>query len=87
MNINASIIDQRITGIVEDHDDWLPSGTDINKKKSAAFVILCMSTCLEISLDEAAELLTEGGNDAGVDADWLLKLDQALKALESGASN
>jgi len=67
MNINASIIDQRITGIVEDHDDWLPSGTDINKKKSAAFVILCMSTCLEISLDEAAELLTEGGNDAGVD--------------------
>ncbi len=67
MNINASIIDQRVTGIVEEHSEWLPAGTDINKKKSAAFVLLCISTCLELSLAEAAELLTEGGNDAGVD--------------------
>ena len=67
MNINASIVDQRIVGIIEDHADWLPVGKDINKKKSAAFVLLCMSTALEFTLDEAAELLTEGGNDAGVD--------------------
>ncbi|MBF0219853.1 MAG: AIPR family protein [Gammaproteobacteria bacterium] len=67
MNINASIIDQRVTGIVEDHPDWLPNGNDLNRKKSAAFVLLCISTCLEISLEEAAELITEGGNDAGVD--------------------
>ena len=67
MNINASIIDQRVSGIVESHDEWLPAGKDINKKKSAAFVLLCISTCLEIPMAEAAELLTEGGNDAGVD--------------------
>jgi hypothetical protein len=67
MNINASIIDQRVTGIVEDHPEWLPAGNDTNKKKSTAFVLLCMATCLEISMDEAAELITEGGNDAGVD--------------------
>jgi hypothetical protein len=67
MNINASIVDQRIVGIIEDHPDWLPPGKDINKKKSAAFVLLCMSTALEFTLEEAAELLTEGGNDAGVD--------------------
>ncbi|NLO77492.1 MAG: AIPR family protein [Methanomicrobiales archaeon] len=67
MDINASIIDQRITGIVEDHPDLLPHGADANKKKSAAFVMLCMSTCLDIPLEEAAELLTDGGNDAGVD--------------------
>ena len=67
MNINASIIDQRVTGIIEDHPDWLPTGNDINKKKSAAFVLLCMSTCLDIPMEETAELLTEGGNDAGVD--------------------
>lgn len=67
MNINASIVDQRITGIVEDHPEWLPEGHDLNKKKSAAFVLLCISTCLEMPLDEAAELMTEGGNDAGVD--------------------
>ena len=67
MNINASIIDQRVLGIVEDHSEWLPKGNDINKKKSAAFVLLCMSTCLEMTLEESAELLTDGGNDAGVD--------------------
>ena len=67
MDINASIIDQRITGIVADHPDLLPHGADANKKKSAAFVMLCMSTCLDIPLEEAAELLTDGGNDAGVD--------------------
>lgn len=67
MNINASIIDQRVTGIVDDHPEWLPEGNDLNKKKSAAFVLLCISTCLEMPLEEAAELITEGGNDAGVD--------------------
>lgn len=66
MNINASIIDQRVTGIVEDHLEWLTEG-DINKKKSAAFVLLCISTCLDIGMEEAAELITDGGNDAGVD--------------------
>lgn len=67
MNINASIIDQRISGIVENHPEWLPHGNDQDKKKSAAFVLLCMSTTLDMDLEEAAELLTDGGQDAGVD--------------------
>ena len=67
MNINVSIIDQRISGIIEDHPEWLPEGNDQDKKKSAAFVLLCMSTTLDMNLDEAAELLTDGGQDAGVD--------------------
>ena len=36
-------------------------------QRSAAFVLLCMSIALELPLDECAELLTDGGNDAGVD--------------------
>ena len=67
MNINATIIDQRVSGIVDEYPEWLPQGNDINQKKSAAFVLLCMSTCLEMVLADSAELLTEGGNDAGVD--------------------
>lgn len=67
MNINASIVDQRISGILETYDHLLPAGKDVNKKKSAAFVLLSMSTALDLSIDEAADLLTEGGNDAGVD--------------------
>ncbi len=66
MNINASIIDQQLTGLIEKHSDWLPKG-DENKQRSAAFVLLCMAKCLDVSLEDSAELLTEGGNDAGVD--------------------
>ena len=67
MNINASIIDQRVSGIVAEHPEWLPRGSDIPKKKYAAFVLLCMSTRLDATLEDSADWLTEGGNDAGVD--------------------
>ncbi|MBI5141566.1 MAG: AIPR family protein [Nitrospirae bacterium] len=67
MNINASIVDQRIVGILSEFEEYLPVGTDVNGKKSAAFVLLSMSTALDISIEEASELLTEGGNDVGID--------------------
>ncbi len=67
MNINASMVDQRLEGILEKHDALLPITTDRDKKKSAAFVILCMATLLDMPLEEAAEYFTDGGNDAGVD--------------------
>ena len=66
MDINASIIDQQLTGLLEKHADWMPTGDD-NMRRSAAFVLLCMANCLEIPLEDCVELLTEGGNDAGVD--------------------
>jgi len=66
MDINASIIDQQLTGLLEKHSDWLPAW-DANKQRSAAFVLLCMANCLDIPLEDAVDLLTEGGNDAGVD--------------------
>ncbi|MCY3794640.1 MAG: AIPR family protein [Gammaproteobacteria bacterium] len=74
MNINASIIDQRVAGIIESHPEWFP-GSDEGMHKSAAFVVLCMSTALDIPLEDCAEMLTEGGNDAGVDGLCFWDLD------------
>jgi hypothetical protein len=65
-NINASIVDQRVNGIVDQYSAQLPDG-DQDKKKSASFVLLCISTCLDLSIESSLDLLTEGGNDAGVD--------------------
>ena len=65
-NINASIVDHRVAGILEANPEWFPWG-DQKQCKSAAFVLLCMSSALELPLEECAEILTEGGNDAGVD--------------------
>ena len=65
-NINASIVDLRVTGMIEEHPEWFP-WPDENRRKSAAFVVLCMSTTLDLPLEDCIELLTDGGNDAGVD--------------------
>ena len=65
-NINASIVDLRLTGIIDANPDWFP-WRDENQRRSAAFVLLCMATALEEPLEDCFELLTEGGNDAGVD--------------------
>ena len=66
MNINASIVEQQVAGIVERHPEWF-AAEDENARKSAAFVLLCMSTGLGLPQDECVELLVHGGNDAGVD--------------------
>ncbi|BCD97103.1 AIPR family protein [Marinagarivorans cellulosilyticus] len=68
MDINASIVDQRLNGIVDDHPDFFPKGLDSQRKKSYAFVLYCVKTALGLGLSEAADLMTEGTKDTGVDA-------------------
>ncbi len=68
MDINAGIVDQRLSGIVEDYPEFFPKGLDETRKKSYAFVLLCAKITLGIGLSEAAELMTEGAGDTGVDA-------------------
>lgn len=78
MNINASIVDQRINGIAEELSGELEEvikNKDAARKKSLAFIMLCVSTALDTSLIEAADLLTEGSNDLGVDALHLSEVD------------
>lgn len=79
MNINKHIIDQRLNKIVNDNPSWFADidksgkkGNEaINQKIAKAFVMLAVSTFLEIELIEAKNLLTEGGNDVGVDAIYI----------------
>lgn len=71
MNINASIIDQRLLSIVEEiHQKSFEELhiKDEHKLKSLAFVHLCVKTILDLEDDEAFDCLTEGGGDFGIDA-------------------
>ncbi len=74
MNINAGIIDQQISTMLAEHSDWLPYG-DETRRRSAGFVLLCMAHFLDIPLNESMELLTDGGQDAGVDGLQLGEID------------
>ena len=77
MNISASIVDQRVSGIAEEYSNELKDivGPDAARQKSLAFILLCVSTALDTSLSEATDLLTEGSNDLGVDALHLSEVD------------
>lgn len=72
MNINASIIDQQAGGLAErlkaQLDEALDKRLNTTARRSAAFVLLCVKTLLDLTEDEALDRLTEGGNDFGVDA-------------------
>lgn len=71
MNINASIIDQRLAGVQDEIRELAADElniTDPGKLKSLAFVYLCVRTLIDLDPDEAFECLTEGGGDFGVDA-------------------
>lgn len=71
MNINASIIDQRLTAVQEEirrraEDELRIHQAD--KLKTLAFVYLCVKTMLDLDAVEAFDCLTEGSGDFGVDA-------------------
>jgi len=71
MNIEASIIDQRLTSIVNDIRQPTFEQLRIEEPqrlKSLAFVYLCVKTVLDLECDETFDCLTEGGGDFGVDA-------------------
>ena len=71
MNIEASIVDQRLTAIIDDIREPAAEQLKISdppKLKSLAFVYLCVKTVLDLDGDEAFDCLTEGGGDFGVDA-------------------
>jgi len=68
MDINKHIIDQRVKKIVSENPIWFEKINDETRKISKAFVCLAVSTYLSVELAEAESLLTEGGNDAGIDA-------------------
>jgi hypothetical protein len=71
MNLNTSIIDQRLSGIQTDIAAQAKTDLDIDdprRLKSLAFVYLCVKTMLDLDADEAFDCLTEGRADFGVDA-------------------
>jgi len=71
MDINASIIDQRLIGIKEEIKEKASLELrieDAERLKSMAFVYLCVRTMLDLDLEEAFDCITDGGGDFGVDA-------------------
>jgi hypothetical protein len=72
MDVNAAIIDQRVTALMEHLRERtieeLGVKGDDAKLRSVAFVFLCVRTLLDLDDDDAFDCIVEGGQDFGVDA-------------------
>ncbi|MFN7726668.1 MAG: AIPR family protein [Rubrivivax sp.] len=71
MNLNASIIDQRLTGVQSEIVHWAQHELNItapDRLKPLSFVYLCVKTMLDLDAQEAFDCVTDGGGDFGVDA-------------------
>ena len=47
IDVNLSIIEQQILGIIKKNESWFVG--DMNQKKSKAFILFCIATFLSIS--------------------------------------
>lgn len=72
MDVSKQIIDQRVNKILEDNPELFPSG-DSERKRSKAFLLLGVAAYLDIDLAEAAQYATDGGNDGGFDAAYIVE--------------
>lgn len=71
MNLNASIIDQRLAGVQAEIAQWAQDELNVSapdRLKPLAFVYLCTKTMLDLDAQEAFDCITDGGGDFGVDA-------------------
>lgn len=64
-DINASLVDQQLTCFLEKHGDRLAG--DECRRRSTAFLLTCMKRVLDISDDEAFDLLTHAPQEVVVD--------------------
>ena len=72
MNIAKQIIDQRINKILEENTEIFP-GADLERKRSKAFLLLGVAAYLNVDIAEAAQYITDGGNDGGFDAAYIVE--------------
>jgi hypothetical protein len=71
MNLNAAIIDQRLSGVQDEIRAWAADELNVadpSRLKSLAFVYLSVKTLLDLDARTAFDCVTDGGGDFGVDA-------------------
>lgn len=71
MDIAKQIIDQRINKILDNEPSFFDGDNERNRSK--AFLLLGVAAYLDIDITEAIQYLTDGGNDGGFDAAYIVE--------------
>lgn len=70
MDISKQIVDQRIFGILKENSQLFSDSEDKNISK--AFLLLGVASYLDLEISEAEQYITDGGNDGGFDAAYIV---------------
>ena len=72
MSLSAQIVDQRVSGIVEQQSDAFANelrvDADEHRRRSVAFVFLVARAAFDLTDEQALDGIVDGGSDFGVDA-------------------
>lgn len=66
-DMDALLVDQQISGLLDKHPEWFAGETE-DRRRSKAFVLMCVARTNEMSYEEAFDSITDGADDASVDA-------------------
>ncbi len=79
MDLEKQIVDQRVNKILEDNADLLSAySSDEEKQRSYAFLLLGVSSFLDIDIEDALQYITEGGYDGGFDAAYIAQASDGI---------
>ncbi|MDR1524679.1 MAG: AIPR family protein [Tannerella sp.] len=79
MDIVKQVVDQRTGKVIEENASFFVDfAHDAEKQKSFAFLLLGVAAYLDIDIAEAAQYLTDGGNDGGFDAAYITQSGEGM---------
>ena len=76
LDVAKQIIDQRVNKILEENAVFF-SDKDVERNCSKAFLLLGVSAYLDIDIAEAVQYLTDGGNNGGFDAAYIVEAEDS----------
>lgn len=77
MNIAKQLVDNQIVNLLERYPEYFSDIPDAERKRSKAFLLIAVSSYLEMDISNAAQYLTDGGDDGGFDAAYIASVDDS----------
>jgi hypothetical protein len=79
VDIVKQVIDQRVNNVVEENASFFADfAHDPERQKSFAFLLLGVAAYLDIDMAEAVQYLTDGENDGGFDAAYVVQSGEGM---------
>lgn len=77
MDIAKQLVDNQIINLVNKYPEYFTDEPDEERKRSKAFLMIAVSSYLEMDISSVSQYLTDGGDDGGFDAAYMATGDDS----------